>query len=72
MNVHHVFVMQEFLAQRLCVTGESDLYWAGNKDGNWPNLDSKQHNCAALKGNKQENISCSREERSICEIPCLQ
>lgn len=63
---------KEFLAQRLCVTGESELYWAGNKDGNWPNLDSKQHNCAALKGNTQENISCSREERSICEIPCLQ
>ncbi|XP_043091598.1 killer cell lectin-like receptor subfamily G member 1 [Puntigrus tetrazona] len=63
---------KEFLAQRLCVTGESDLYWAGNEDTNWTNLDSKQHNCAALKGSTQETISCSREERSICEIPCLQ
>lgn len=63
--------MQEFLAQRLCVTGESKLYWAGNEDGNWSNLNPKD-NCAVLKGNTQEQISCLREERSICEIPCLQ
>ncbi|KAK9977885.1 hypothetical protein ABG768_019669 [Culter alburnus] len=63
---------KEFLARRLCVTGESDLYWAGNSDGNWADPDSKQHNCAVLKGNTQEDISCLREERSICEIPCLQ
>lgn len=66
-----VFVMQEFLAQRLCVAGESDLYWAGNKDGNWSDLNPK-YNCAVLKGNTQENIYCLREEKSICEIPCLQ
>lgn len=68
---NYVFVAQEFLARRLCVD-ESDLYWAGNSDGNWADPDSKQHNCAVLKGNTQEDISCLREERSICEIPCLQ
>ncbi|XP_059414458.1 killer cell lectin-like receptor subfamily G member 1 [Carassius carassius] len=57
---------KEFLAQRLCVAGESDLYWAGN----WPDLNPKA-NCAVLKGNTQEHIHCSREEKSICEIPCL-
>ncbi|XP_018964805.1 killer cell lectin-like receptor subfamily G member 1 [Cyprinus carpio] len=64
-------VEKEFLAQRLCVAGESDLYWAGNKDGNWSDLNPK-YNCAVLKGNTQENIYCLREEKSICEIPCLQ
>ncbi|XP_067285070.1 snaclec 27 [Pseudorasbora parva] len=63
---------KDFLARRLCVTGESDLYWAAKSDGNWADLDSKQHNCAVLKGNTQEEISCLSEERSICEIPCLQ
>ncbi|XP_077069322.1 uncharacterized protein LOC143722069 [Siphateles boraxobius] len=63
---------KEFLGRRLCVAGESDLYWTGNSDGNWADLNSKQHNCSVLKGNAQEDISCLREERSICEIQCLQ
>ncbi|XP_057202398.1 C-type lectin domain family 17, member A isoform X2 [Triplophysa rosa] len=58
-----------FLAHRLCITGESNLYWTGTHGGNWEG--QEQVNCATLKGNKQGDASCHREERSICEIPCL-
>lgn len=61
--------MQAFLAHRLCITGESNLYWTGNRGGNWKG--QEQVNCDTLKGNKQGDASCHREERSICEIPCL-
>ncbi|XP_051988662.1 C-type lectin domain family 4 member E isoform X2 [Xyrauchen texanus] len=53
---------KEFLAQRQCLSGESSLYWSDKREGN----------CAVLKGHTQEDISCLREEKSICEIPCLQ
>ncbi|XP_056609500.1 uncharacterized protein LOC130426643 [Triplophysa dalaica] len=58
-----------FLANRICMTGESYLYWTGNRGGNWEG--QEQVNCDTLKGNKQGDASCHREERSICEIPCL-
>ncbi|XP_073801012.1 uncharacterized protein isoform X2 [Danio rerio] len=57
---------KEFLTGMLCAIGESDLYWSGSRT----DLDHKQLNCAALKGNTQEDVSCLREEKSICEIPC--
>lgn len=61
--------MQEFLAHRLCIAGETNLYWTGTSGGKWEG--QEEVNCATLEENKQGNASCHREERSICEIPCL-
>lgn len=60
---------KDFLAEKLCITGKSNLYWTGTSERNWEG--QEQVNCFALKGNTQGKVSCQRNERSICEIPCL-